>query len=76
MNSVATLLCVGRRVDPLLETAESIGNEARTLSADISTDEGVEAVREAVDGDAVRCVVHAAAVEGIATVGDSSYTAR
>ena len=66
-----TLVCVGRRLDPLRETAGSIGSEARALSADISTDEGVEAVREAVDGDAVRCVVHAAAVEGIATIGET-----
>jgi NAD(P)-dependent dehydrogenase (short-subunit alcohol dehydrogenase family) len=66
-----TVLCVGRRVDALRETAHSIGVAGRAVSADVSTDKGVATVREAVGGDAVRCVVHAAGVEGIATIGET-----
>ena len=65
------VLCVGRRSDPLRETVESIGDSARRVPADISTDEGVAAVCDAVGDGAAACIVHAAAVEGIATMGET-----
>ena len=66
-----SVLCVGRRPEPLRETASSIGDGARGVSADVSTDKGTEAVRDAVASDSVACVVHAAAVEGLLTLAET-----
>jgi NAD(P)-dependent dehydrogenase (short-subunit alcohol dehydrogenase family) len=65
------VVCVGRRAEALEETARTLGVSAFTVPADVSTDEGIAAVRDAVGGEAVSCVVHAAAVEGIATLGET-----
>jgi NAD(P)-dependent dehydrogenase (short-subunit alcohol dehydrogenase family) len=70
------VLCVGRRLDRLRETAASLGDGAVALSADISTDGGIAAVREALgEGDEVVSIVHAAAVECIATLGGTDREA-
>ena len=61
------VVCVGRRLNPLLETVESIGG-ARPLSVDASTENGVAAIRDAVGDDPVATVVHAAGVEGLLTL--------
>jgi NAD(P)-dependent dehydrogenase (short-subunit alcohol dehydrogenase family) len=65
------VLCVGRRVDPLHETAAVIGTSASVVSADVSTDEGIGAVRDAVGGGAVACLVHAAAIEAVRTLAET-----
>jgi NAD(P)-dependent dehydrogenase (short-subunit alcohol dehydrogenase family) len=52
-----SVLCVGRRAEPLRETASSIGAGARAVSADVSTDERTEAVRDAVANDTVVAAV-------------------
>lgn len=69
------VLCVGRRRDPLRQTVESVGEPAFAVAADVSTDDGIAAVREAVGADSVMCLVHAAAVEGIATVAETDRRA-
>jgi NAD(P)-dependent dehydrogenase (short-subunit alcohol dehydrogenase family) len=60
-----SVCCVGRREAPLVETAETIGGGAVAVAADVSTQKGVEAVREALVSKSVQCVVHAAAIEGV-----------
>ncbi|WP_037068069.1 SDR family NAD(P)-dependent oxidoreductase [Pseudonocardia acaciae] len=59
--------CVGRRPEPLERTAEMIGELATVVPADIGTEAGVASVREAVSGE-VRALVHAAAIEGVASL--------
>lgn len=67
--------CVGRRADPLKETAELIGGHATVVPADVGTEEGVAAVRDAVGGDTVTALVHAAAIEGIVGLSDTDRRA-
>lgn len=64
------VVCVGRRSAPLHETVELIGG-GRAVAADVSTDEGVAAVRAVVGTDAVATVVHAAGIEGLLTMADT-----
>jgi NAD(P)-dependent dehydrogenase (short-subunit alcohol dehydrogenase family) len=66
-----SVFCVGRRPEPLRETAASIGDSARVVPADVSTDDGIGAVHDAVANDTVACVVHAAAVEGVLTLAET-----
>ena len=65
--------CVGRRKEPLVETAALIGDAAVVVPADVSTEEGVRVVLDAVDEVAV--VVHAAAIEGIHSLSETSRRA-
>ena len=64
------VVCVGRRLEPLRETTGSIGR-GRAVAADVSTDEGIAAICDAVAGDSVAAVVHAAAIEGLVTLADT-----
>ena len=66
-----SVVCVGRRTEPLRDTATSIGESARAVSADVSTDEGIAAIRAAVADDTVACLVHAAAVEAVLTLEET-----
>jgi 3-oxoacyl-[acyl-carrier protein] reductase len=63
---------VGRRPGPLLETAEQLGGRGRVVAADVSADEGVRAIASAVDGAPVAALVHAAAIEGIVSLEDTT----
>jgi NAD(P)-dependent dehydrogenase (short-subunit alcohol dehydrogenase family) len=60
------IVCVGRRRAPLRETVASVGRRGLAVPADVATESGIESVREAVGASTVACVVHAAAIEGIA----------
>jgi NAD(P)-dependent dehydrogenase (short-subunit alcohol dehydrogenase family) len=64
------VVCVGRRIEPLRETVELVG-DAEAVSADVATETGVAAVSAAVGGDAVATVVHAAAIEGLLTMAET-----
>jgi NAD(P)-dependent dehydrogenase (short-subunit alcohol dehydrogenase family) len=64
------VVCVGRRVEPLRETVDLIG-DAQAVSADVATEEGVASVRAAVGSGAVATVVHAAGIEGLVTMEDT-----
>jgi 3-oxoacyl-[acyl-carrier protein] reductase len=64
------VVCVGRRLEPLRETAGSIG-DARAVSADVATEDGVATVRDAVAGDPIATVVHAAGIEGLVALADT-----
>jgi NAD(P)-dependent dehydrogenase (short-subunit alcohol dehydrogenase family) len=65
------VVCVGRRLQPLRETAESIGDAAQAVPADVATEDGVATVRDAVAGDSLATVVHAAGIEGLVTLADT-----
>jgi NAD(P)-dependent dehydrogenase (short-subunit alcohol dehydrogenase family) len=67
-----TVVCVGRRAEPLRETATALGHAALALPADVATESGVAAVREAVGARDVRCLVNAAAIEGVVSVAHTS----
>jgi 3-oxoacyl-[acyl-carrier protein] reductase len=62
---------VGRRSRPLGETADTLDGDAFVVPADVSTAEGVEAVRAAVAGASVPTVIHAAAIEGLVRFADT-----
>jgi short-subunit dehydrogenase len=64
--------CVGRRLEPLHQTVGKAGGRSRAVAADIGTDEGIAAVAGAVAGSAVHALVHAAAIEGIASLQETS----
>lgn len=64
------VVCVGRRLEPLRETVELIG-DSRAVSADVGTEEGVASVHAAVGTDPVATVVHAAGIEGLLTMQDT-----
>jgi NAD(P)-dependent dehydrogenase (short-subunit alcohol dehydrogenase family) len=66
-----SVLCVGRRPEPLGETVLEIGDRGCAVAADISTEHGIAAVRDAVDADTVACLVHAAAAEGVLTLAET-----
>lgn len=67
--------CVGRRPEPLHQTVAKAGGRGRAVAADIGTDEGVAAVAGAVAGSPVHALVHAAAIEGIISLQDTSRAA-
>jgi len=58
------VVCVGRRAAALRETAEVIGRAAVVVPADVSHEDGVAAVRNAVAGETVATVRSVAAVRG------------
>ena len=62
--------CVGRR-RVLLEETLGLAGRGQAVAADVGTEEGVEAVRAAVQGSPVAAVVHAAAIEGIHSLADT-----
>jgi NAD(P)-dependent dehydrogenase (short-subunit alcohol dehydrogenase family) len=64
------VVCVGRRLEPLRKTAASIGN-AQAVAADVATEDGVASVRNAVAGNSIATVVHAAGIEGLVTLADT-----
>jgi 3-oxoacyl-[acyl-carrier protein] reductase len=67
--------CVGRRREALGSTTEAIraaGGQAEAVRADISTDEGVAAVRHAVGTRRVSALVHAAGRECVEGFSDTS----
>ena len=57
------IACVGRRREPLVETA-ALAPDAFAIPADVSTEDGVAAVASALDGAPLATIVHAAAIEG------------
>jgi 3-oxoacyl-[acyl-carrier protein] reductase len=66
------VVCVGRRPGPLQKTAGLFGDRGRVIAADVSTDDGVRAVAGAVGGAPVAALVHAAAIEGIVSLEDTT----
>jgi NAD(P)-dependent dehydrogenase (short-subunit alcohol dehydrogenase family) len=66
------VVCAGRRLGPLQETAGRLGGRGRVAAADVSTDEGVSAVAAATGGAPVAALVHAAAIEGIVSLRDTT----
>jgi NAD(P)-dependent dehydrogenase (short-subunit alcohol dehydrogenase family) len=71
------VIAVGRRRVPLDETVASLpsGTSAQAVSADISTDAGIDAVVEAVPGGDLAAVVHSAGRESVATLAESDRDA-
>jgi 3-oxoacyl-[acyl-carrier protein] reductase len=69
------VVCAGRRPAPLHETAGQLGGRGRVVAADVGTDEGVRAIAAAVDGAPVAALVHAAAIEGIVSLADTTRDA-
>jgi NAD(P)-dependent dehydrogenase (short-subunit alcohol dehydrogenase family) len=65
------VLCVGRRRDLLEETVSRLGGHGCAVSADVGTDEGIQAVASALGDAVVTVLVHAAAVEGIVALEDT-----
>jgi 3-oxoacyl-[acyl-carrier protein] reductase len=66
------VVCAGRRPGPLQETAGQVGAGGRVVPADVSTAEGVREIAAAVGGAPVAAVVHAAAIEGIVSLEDTT----
>ena len=66
------VVCVGRRPGPLEETAGQLGGGRGVVAADVSTAEGVRAIAGAVGGLPVAALVHAAAIEGIVSLEDTT----
>lgn len=66
-----SVCCVGRRREPLEETVSQLACPGRPVAADVGTQEGVEAVVEAVAESSVVALVHAAAIEGIHSLADT-----
>jgi 3-oxoacyl-[acyl-carrier protein] reductase len=66
------VVCAGRRPEPLHETAGQLGGCGRVAAADVSTAEGVRAIADAVGGAPVAALVHAAAIEGIVSLEDTT----
>jgi 3-oxoacyl-[acyl-carrier protein] reductase len=65
--------CAGRRLEPLQETAGQLcGGRSLVVAADVSTADGVRAIVGAVGGAPVAAVVHAAAIEGIVSLADTT----
>jgi 3-oxoacyl-[acyl-carrier protein] reductase len=67
--------CVGRRLEPLEETVRQLGGHGRAVAADVGTETGVARVAAAVGGSTVAALVHAAAIEGIVALADTSRSA-
>jgi NAD(P)-dependent dehydrogenase (short-subunit alcohol dehydrogenase family) len=67
------VVCVGRRTAPLEETAKQFSDgRGRAVAADVSTADGIRSIIAAVGGAAVHAVVHAAAIEGIASLDETT----
>jgi NAD(P)-dependent dehydrogenase (short-subunit alcohol dehydrogenase family) len=65
--------CAGRRLEPLQETAAQLnGGRGHVVAADVSTADGIGAIVGAVGGASVAAVVHAAAIEGIVSLEDTT----
>jgi NAD(P)-dependent dehydrogenase (short-subunit alcohol dehydrogenase family) len=64
------VVCVGRRREPLVETAKLIGR-GTVVAADVSTDDGVGAVAGAVGTRQVATLVHCAAIEGLVSLAET-----
>jgi NAD(P)-dependent dehydrogenase (short-subunit alcohol dehydrogenase family) len=66
------VVCAGRRPGPLQETAGQLGGGGRVVAADVGTADGVRAITDAVGGAPVAALVHAAAIEGIVSLEDTT----
>jgi len=66
------VVLAGRRLGPLQETAGQLGGGGRVAAADVSTADGVRAICDATGGAPVAALVHAAAIEGIVSLEDTS----
>lgn len=64
--------CTGRRLELLQETAEQLGGRGRVVPADVSTGEGIRAIAGAVGTASVTALVHAAAIEGIVSLEETT----
>jgi len=64
--------CVGRRAAALDETVRRLGDRGFAVAADVSTEQGVSDIAAAIGGAPVSALVHAAAVEGIVSLQDTS----
>lgn len=64
------VICVGRRCEPLMETVDLVG-AGEVVAADVSSADGVAAVADAVMSRRVATVVHAAAIEGLASLAET-----
>jgi NAD(P)-dependent dehydrogenase (short-subunit alcohol dehydrogenase family) len=62
------VICVGRRPELLRETVDMLGTAGTSVSADITTDDGVAAVADAVRHREVNAVIHAAGRESVTTL--------
>jgi NAD(P)-dependent dehydrogenase (short-subunit alcohol dehydrogenase family) len=66
------VVCAGRQPEPLQETAGQLGGRGRVAVADVSTADGVRAIFDATGGAPVAALVHAAAIEGIVSLQDTT----
>jgi NAD(P)-dependent dehydrogenase (short-subunit alcohol dehydrogenase family) len=64
--------CVGRRATALDETVRRLGDRGYAVAADVSTEQGVSDIAAAIGSASVSALVHAAAVEGIMSLQDTS----
>jgi len=67
------VVAVGRRIGPLEETVASVlaHGPAQAVSADVATDEGIEAIVEAVGTGDVAALIHAAGRESITSLTET-----
>ncbi len=67
------VIVTGRRMKPLDETVAEIGADgsAQAVAADVSTDDGIEAIVEASGVNEVVALVHAAGRESVATLDET-----
>jgi NAD(P)-dependent dehydrogenase (short-subunit alcohol dehydrogenase family) len=61
----AKVICVGRRPAPLADTVDALGGTVQAVSADVSTDEGVAAVAQAIGDQELHVLIHAAGRESV-----------
>jgi 3-oxoacyl-[acyl-carrier protein] reductase len=67
------VICAGRRLEPLEGTTGQFGSgRGRAVAADVSTAAGIRSIVDAVGGAPVSAVVHAAAIEGIVSLDDTT----
>jgi NAD(P)-dependent dehydrogenase (short-subunit alcohol dehydrogenase family) len=59
------VICVGRRAALLADTVDALGGAGEAVSADVSTDEGVAAIADAVGDQELNALIHAAGRESV-----------
>ncbi len=60
-----SVCCVGRRTEPLDDTVHVLGAGSYAVTADVSTEQGIDTIVAGVGDAPVVALVHAAAIEGI-----------
>ena len=68
------LCCVGRRAEALDDTVRRIAGSGYAVAADVSTEEGIRDIAASLGDMPVKTLVHAAAVEGVASLEETDRT--